>query len=333
MKRILAGIAVFLGVIGAVILLVPGLRYSLVGLRLAHDLQVGSSEPVHVRSLISSGTEIRPLTEEGLTVPTQSARPESYDLRFAMQETVEGAGAEAVLGYRITEVRSEQLGTTGGEGLLANSYRMRGLSTGLLANLTRLDGKPSRVLDEGRFSELLAGFWPGLPRTRVRPGSTWTGRWESALESGLLKDTPIRLQHRLNYKLVDFRQEGDLVVARVQVSGNIVPVAGGNVPEGTTLTGTGRVEGLVLLDVVTGRTVLADDRTAWSVVVRLEGQDIEVVQFSDRKSRVWRPRQVPDGQAGFEAPLPVPTGSGSPDGQASPPGAPPAPGAPARPAR
>jgi hypothetical protein len=326
MKRLVAGILVFLGVIAAVVLLVPDFRFSLIGLTLAHRLQTGASEPIHAMSLVSSGTEIRPLTEEGLTVPTQSARPESYDLRFAMQETVESTGAEEVLGYRVTEVRSEQLGTTGGEGLLANSYRMRGLPTGLVADLTRRDGKPSRVLDEGRFSELLAAFWPELPRARVRPGATWTGRWHSAVVSGLLKDTPIQLQHRLRYTLVDIRREADLEVARIQVAGNIVPAAAGQVPPGTVVTGTGRVEGTTLVDLATGRTVLADDRTAWSVVVRLEGQNIEVVHFSDRKSRIWRPRLVPDGQAGFEAPLPLPDG-GVPGGTGAPAQASPVPGA------
>jgi len=192
--------------------------------------------------------------------------------------------------------------------LLANSYRMRGLPTGLVVDLTRRDGKPSRILDEDRFSEILAAFWPELPRTRVRPGGTWTGRWESSVASGLLKNTPIQLQHRLRYTLVDIRREADLEVARIQVSGNIVPASAGKVPPGTVITGTGRVEGTTLVDLSTGRTVLADDRTAWSVVVRLEGQNVEVVHFSDRKSRIWRPRLVPDGQAGFEAPLPLPDG-------------------------
>ncbi len=188
------------------------------------------------------------------------------------------------------------------------------------------DGKPSRVLDEGRFSELLAAFWPELPRARVRPGATWTGRWQSAVASGLLKETPIQLQHRLRYTLVDIRREADLEVARIQVAGNIVPAAAGQVPPGTVVTGTGRVEGTTLVDLATGRTVLADDRTAWSVVVRLEGQNIEVVHFSDRKSRIWRPRLVPDGQAGFEAPLPLPDG-GVPGGTGAPAQASPVPGA------
>ena len=319
MKRVLLGVLVFLAVIAAVILLVPSLRLTLVGTALTRHLQVGQGDELSVMMVISGGNEIRPLTEAGLTIPTQNARPESYDLRLALQETVEGTGGEAVVGYRVTGVRSEQLGTTGGEGLTANTYRMRALPTGLVADLGLQQGHPSRILDPARFSEVLAAAWPALPGSLVRPGTTWSGRWDAPLPLPLLKEAPLVLQHRLRYKLVDFQQERDLQVARIQVSGDIVPAASGPVGPGLSITGTGRVEGTALLDVATGRTVLADDRTAWSVVVRDEGQGLEVVHFADRKARLWRPRVVPDGQAGFEASLPVPAGPGSPGTAPAPP--------------
>lgn len=318
MKRALAGVLIFLAVIAAVVFLVPALRLSLVGTTLRHRLQAGAPDDLSVMSVISGGNEIRPLTDQVLTIPTQNARPESYDLRLALQETVESTGKEEVLGYRVMGVRSEQLGTTGGEDLTGNTYQMRGLSTGLVTGLARRRGKASKVLDEARFSEILAAAWPALPRTLVRPGSTWTDRWDAPVHLRLLKETPIVLQHRMRYKLLAFDRDKDLQLARIQVSGDIIPGAGGEVDPGTVIAGTGRVEGIALVDVATGRTVLANDRTAWSVVVRFESEGLEVVHFSDRNSRLWRPRIVPDGQAGFEAKLPVPEEAGAPAPEGSP---------------
>ncbi len=317
MKRILAALAIFVMVIAAVIFLVPSLRLSLVGARLSHALQPRSQDTVNALSLLSTGTEIRSLTEEGLTVPTLNARPATYDLRLGLQETVQSIGAEEMLDYRVMAVHSEQLGTSGGRDLTGNSYRMRGWCTGLPVELSQRDGQASKVLDLAGFSQLLAAWWPALPRTLARPGATWTGRWEVPLDLGLLKDAQVVMQHRLNYTLVDFTRERDLLVARIQVTGNLVPQARGQVPAGAVVTGTGRVEGTALVDLATGRTVLADDRTAWSVVLRLPAEKIEVVHFSDRKSRLWRPRLVPDGHAGFKSTLPMPGGSAPEPGAAA----------------
>lgn len=315
MKRVLLALLLFVAVIGGIVFLVPEVRLGLIGTTLRHRLQRGATEEVAVMSILSTGNEIRQLTDQTggiLTIPTQEARPESYDLRMGLEETVENTGGEQVVRYRIHEVRSEQLGTTGGEDLTASVWLMRALPTGLVVNLSRQKGKESRVLDETRLSEILAAAWPGLPKGLVRPGATWNARWDAPLQLRLMKETSLLLQHRLTYRLEDFRTEGDLHVARILVTGEIVPTAAGEPQAGTALAGTGKVEGTVIVDVDTGRVVLANDRTAWSVVVRYEEEGLEVVHFSDRNTRLWRPALVPDGQEGFQATLPVPGESPSP---------------------
>lgn len=309
MKRVALAVLLFLAIVGAVVLLVPDIRLGLVGTTLRHRLQTGATEELAVMSILSTGNEIRQLTDQTggiLTIPTQEAKPESYDLRMSMEETVENTGGEEVLRYRVREVRSEQLGTTGGEDLTGGVWLMRALPTGLVVNLSRQKGKDSRVLDETRLSEILAAAWPGLPKGLVRPGSTWTARWDAPLVLRLRTETSLVLQHRLTYRLEDFRTEGDLHVARVLVTGEVVPTAAGEPEPGTALAGTGKVEGTAIVDVDSGRVVLADDRTAWSVVVRYQEEGLEVVHFSDRNTRLWRPALVPEGQEGFQATLPVP---------------------------
>lgn len=318
MKRLLLAVLLFVAVVGGVVFLVPDIRLGLVGTTLRHRLQPGSADELAVMSVLSTGNEIRQLTDQTggiLTIPTQEAKPESYDLRMGLEETVENTGAEEVLRYRIREVRSEQLGTTGGEDLTGSVWLMRALPTGLVVNLSRQRGQESRVLEETRLSEILAAAWPGLPKGLVRPGSTWTARWEAPLQLKLMKETSLVLQHRLNYHLEDFATEGDLHVARIRVTGEVVPTAASEQEPGTALAGTGRVEGTVVVDVESGRTLIADDRTAWSVVVRYTEEELEVVHFSDRTTRLWRPALVPDGQSGFRATLPVPgesPGAGAP---------------------
>jgi len=140
------------------------------------------------------------------------------------------------------------------------------------------------------------------------------------LDLSLLKKARVVLQHRMTYTLQDFVREKGLWAARIEVSGNLVPETRGEVPQGASVTGTGREEGTILVDLATGRTILADDRTAWSVVLRQPAEGVEVVHYSDRKSRLWRPRLVPDGYAGFKSELPVPEGGPSP----APAGVPPA---------
>lgn len=312
MKRLLLAILLFVAVVGGVVFLVPDIRLGLVGTSLRHRLQPGSADELAVMSILSTGNEIRQLTDQTggiLTIPTQEAKPESYDLRLGLEETVENTGAEEVLRYRVREVRSEQLGTTGGEDLTGSVWLMRALPTGLVVNVSRQKGQESRVLEETRLSEILAAAWPGLPKGLVRPGSTWTARWDAPLQLKLMKETSLVLQHRLNYHLEDFATEGDLHVARIHVTGEVVPTAAGDPEPGTALAGTGKIEGTVVVDVESGRTLLADDRTAWSVVVRYQDEGLEVVHFSDRNTRLWRPALVPEGQTGFQATLPVPGAS------------------------
>lgn len=309
MKRLLLAALLFIAVVGGVVFLVPDIRLALVGTTLRHRLQPGSADELAVMSILSTGNEIRQLTDQTggiLTIPTQEAKPESYDLRMGLEETVENTGSEEVLRYRIREVRSEQLGTTGGEDLTGSVWLMRALPTGLVVNVSQQKGQESRVLEETRLAEILAAAWPGLPKGLVRPGSTWTARWDAPLQLKLMKATSLVLQHRLNYHLEDFSTEGDVHVARIHVTGEVVPTAAGEPEPGTVLAGTGRIEGTVVVDVESGRTLVADDRTAWSVVVRYEEEGLEVVHFSDRNTRLWRPALVTDGQTGFQATLPVP---------------------------
>ncbi len=328
----MAALVIFAAVLAAVVLLVPGLRFSLVGARLSYDLQPGSQDKVNILSMLSRGTEIRSLTEEGLTVPDLKARPATHDLRLTLTETVRSAESEQTLDYRVVAVHSEQLGTTGGHDLIGGSYRVRVLPTGLLADVSQSQGKSSKVLDLAGVSQMLAAWWPGLPGTKVRPGSTWTGRWEVPLDLSLLKESQVVMQHRMTCTLQDFVREKGLWVARIQVSGNLVPQVRGDLPSGITVAGTGREEGTVMVDLVTGRTLLADDRTAWSVVLRQPAEGHEVVYYADRKSRLWRPHLVPDGYAGFNSQLPIPGGSSAPPSSGAPPvAAPPVAPAPANP--
>lgn len=315
MKRVFLALLLFSAVIGGIVLAVPDIRLGLIGTTLRHRLQRGATEELAVMSILSTGNEIRQLTDQTggiLTIPTQNARPESYDLRLGIEETVESTGGEEALRYRVREVRSEQLGTTGGEDLVGSTWLLRVLPTGLVAKLSRQQGKDSKVLDEARFSEVLAGAWPGLPKGLVRPGSTWTSRWDAPLKLRLMKETSLVLQHRLTYTLEDFRREGDLHVAHIRVTGEILPEAAGEPEPGTALAGTGRVEGTVFVDLATGRALLANDRTAWSIVVRYQEEKLEVVHFSDRNTRLWRPGYVKDGDAGFQGTLPMPGESPAP---------------------
>lgn len=312
MKRLALALAVLIALVGGVVLLVPDVRLALLGTGLRHRLQPGVTDEVAVMSILSTGNEIRPLTDQTggiLTVPTQEAKPESYDIRMGLEETVESTGGEDVLRYRVREVRSEQLGTTGGEDLTGSVWVLRAMPTGLVVNLSRQKGKDSKVLDETRFSQILAGAWPALPKGMVRAGSTWSARWDAPLRLHLAKETPLVLQHRLTCQLEDFRREGDLQVARLVVQGEIVPTVAGEPEPGTEIAGTGKVQGVAVVDVDSGRTLIADDRTAWSVVIRHADEGLEVCHFSDRTTRLWRPALVPEGDQGFEGALPVPGAS------------------------
>lgn len=301
MKRWLAAVLIFVAVVALTVVAIPQFRLTLLGAGLSRDLQPGSADDVMFVSVISTGSEIRPLSEGPAGLLPQMAQPESYDLRMTLEETVD---SPETLRYRVKEVRSEQMGTSGGEDLVGSVVLLRLLPGGLTAALAREKGPASEAVPDSMLAQALAAVWPAVPGGLLRPEGEWTGTWDVTVPAPLLEPGRLVLHHRLRYRMAEFHREGDRLMAPVQVTGEIVPRAEGEAPAGVTVTGTGRVDGTCVIDLATGKALIGNDRTAYSVAIRLQDQALEVVTFSDRQSRFWRPRIVADGARGFEPQAP-----------------------------
>lgn len=311
MKRTILIVVGLLLLAVALVFLVPSWHRALLGVTLRQHMQSGRADSIQVLSVILVGNEIREKGEMVNLVPSETVNPEVYDLRMELQEGVESSGSESSLLYELSAASSEQIGKTGCSDITGSVFRVRVPDTGLIASVTNTSKKNSKILDNVRVAQILASWWPGLPDKSVNVGSQWSANWEMPLEVPVIGQgaekaakATIKLQHRLNYTLDSIQEHQGMEVAKVLVGGEVVPLENGALPAGVSVYGTGRVEGSVLINLHTGYSIIADDRTAWSVVVRMEDENLEYVQYVDRKSRIFRPRLVPDGATGFEAKFP-----------------------------
>ena len=300
MKRIVWGIAIFILIIGAVVFCVPQYRQSLFGISLRSRLEKGHADNVMAVSYIMAGNEIRGLNEEENPYPNPEAVPEVCDLRFGATEIIESSGNTNMLRYKVSSAKSHQIGSSGAGGVTGSVYQLRLLPFGLPGSLTKLEGKDSQLIDDVKISEIMSAWWPGFPKERVFPGSTWSARWEAPMVMKVLDGKKIRLQHRLNYKLDKNSNEKSMSVAKIDFDGDISPIAPSDLPEGVKVIGTGKISGTAYVNIDNGVSILSDDSEGWSVVIRFMKDNMEYVQFSDRKTRIYRPRIMPHADAGFD---------------------------------
>lgn len=300
MKRVIWGIAIFILVIGTVIFCVPQYRQSLFGVSLRQRLEKGHADNVMAVSYIMAGNEIRGLSEEENPFPNPEAVPEVCDLRFGAAEIIESSGNTNMLRYKISSAKSHQIGSSGAGEITGSVYQLRLLPLGLPGSLTKLEGKESALIDDVKINEMMSAWWPEFPKERVFPGSTWSGRWDALMAMKVLDGKKIRLQHRLRYKLDKINNEKGMSVAKIDVEGDISPIAPSDLPEGVKVLGTGKISGTVYVNIDNGAAIVADDSEGWSVVIRFVKDDMEYVQFSDRKTRIYRPRIMPHADAGFD---------------------------------
>ncbi len=299
MKRVIIGIAVVCLLVVAVMVFMPGLRQDLFGAHFGYALQVGRTESVVGIAQLLNGVEMRPISKDGNVLPNPEVNPDIFDVRISMQESVQSVGGEEVLTYNVDGVESQQIGTAGASDMIGNQYRLRLSTSGLPIELVRTEGKSSHVFDDTRLEQFLASWWPGFPNKRVKKGANWSKRWNAPLTLNVLDGHKIDLQHEVRYELEDVKVQNGMNVAMISYKGEVKPSAK-DLPDQVEIGGTGVIEGKAYINITNGTTVVADERLVWSVVVRLLDEDMEVVQFSDRNSRLYRPRLVPNGDAGFQ---------------------------------
>ena len=298
-KRIFWGIAAVCFVILFFVIFMPDTSQNLFGTRLAHNLQAGRAENVVAVAQLLGGSEIRPISADGSVLPSANVHTENYDVRVSWKENIQSSGDEDVVMYSVDGVESEQIGTKGAGDLIHNAYRLRVHPAGLPIELKRTEGKSSRVLDDLRVLQMLGAWWPALPAQRVRKGDGWNGHWNVPFVVEVLNGKTISLRHDVQYYLDEVKADKGSSIAHVTYKGTVEPADWDTLPEGVEIAGTGMIAGDLYINTATGQTVVNDERLIWSVVVRLHKEGMEVVQFADRNSRIYRPRLLPHGDAGF----------------------------------
>ncbi|MBQ7568508.1 hypothetical protein IJT17_06870 [bacterium] len=298
-KRIFFGVAIVCVLIVGFVIFMPETRQELFGIRLAHSLQAGKAENVVTVAQLLSGTEIRPISEDGSVLPSSNVNTENYDVRLGLQESIQSVGSEDVVSYSVSSVESEQIGTSGAGDMIHNVYRLRLFPSGLPVELKRTEGKLSRAVTDLCMTQIMGAWWPEMPSKRVRKGDSWSGRWNVPYVLEVLDGKKISLCHEVQYFLDDVRSSKGLNIAHVTYKGTVAPADLGELPKDTEIAGTGMIAGEVYINVANGQSCLADERLIWSVAVRLRQDNMEIVQFADRNSRTYRPRYLPHGDAGF----------------------------------
>ena len=298
-KRIFVGLAAVCVLLLMVVVFMPDTYQRLFGARLTHALQTGRAESVVTVAQLLGGSEIRPVSSDGNVLPSANVNTENYDIRISFKESIQSTGNEEVVLYSVDGVESEQIGTKGAGDMIHNSYRLRLRPEGTPIELKRTDGNPSRALDDLRLLQILGAWWPAMPSQRVRKGDSWNGRWNAPFVLEVLNGLKINLRHDVHYYLDDIKADKGLNIAHITYKGTVEPADWGTLPEGAEIAGTGTIAGELYIDAASGKTLVNDERLIWSVVVRLQKEGMEVVQFADRNSRTYRPRVLPHGDAGF----------------------------------
>lgn len=304
MKRLLfifGGVALL---VGAVLLIFPELRLGLFGVSLPQRLQKGRLDQVSCVSMLMNAHEIRGLSENKSLEMDEDVQPDVYDLALGLLERVEIDGANPVVNYQVKEENLAQVGVHKPSRILNNIFSLRLGPQGAPIGFELLKGKFSSVLDNVRLTQLLAPLWIIRPAKRVAVGEEWSGRYKLEYALNTLNNKKVCLEHRMHYAIEEIKPENEIKLAKINYQGEISFAPLDSIPEGTEIDGRGRVKGTALMNLESGTVILADDRTTWVYAVRHTREEIEELSLYDRKSRLFRPKFVPKGAAGFKSIMP-----------------------------
>lgn len=290
--------------VGAVLLIFPELRLGLFGVALPQRLQKGRLDQVSCMSMLMNAHEIRGLSENKSLEMDEDVQPDVYDLALGLLERVEIDGANPVVNYQVKEENLAQVGVHKPSRILNNIFSLRLGPHGAPVGFELLKGKFSTVLDNVRLTQLLAPLWIIRPAKRVAVGEEWNGRYKLEYALSTLNNKKVCLEHRMHYSIEEIKPENEIKLAKINYQGEISFTPLDSIPEGTEIDGRGRVKGTALMNLESGMVVLADDRTTWVYAVRHQREELEELSLYDRKSRLFRPKFVPKGAAGFKSIMP-----------------------------
>lgn len=304
MKRFLFVAGGIAAVVLLALLVSPSLRMSILGISVPFKVQMGQAEPVRVMSMLLDAREIRGLSSKPNLDLDDSVQPNVYDLDLGLIEKAVKGTPEPVMHYEVKEEKLAQIGIKKPNQLLNDIFAMR-LNRGcIVSDSALIKGRTSSILDDARFGQCLAPMWICRPKGRVSIGEVWSGRWTLEYAVDALDGRRAILEHRMNYKIEDIKDEGPMRLAKIDYSGEIGIKPKDKLSENTELIGRGRTEGQAYMNMKTGNVVLADDHTVWMYAVRLLSEDIETVRLFERRSRAFRPLAMPKAAEGFGSAMP-----------------------------
>ncbi|MBQ7502774.1 hypothetical protein IJT93_08720 [bacterium] len=304
MKRFLfifGGVALLVAV---VLLIFPELRLGLFGVSLPQRLQKGRLDQVSCVSMLMNAHEIRGLSKDKSLEMDDDVQPDVYDLALGLLERVEIDGVNPVVNYQVKEENLAQVGVHKPSRILNNLFSLRLGAQLAPSGIELLKGQFSSVLDNVRFTQMLAPLWIVRPTKRVTVGEDWSGRFKLEYALNTLDNKRVCLEHRMHYAIEEIKPENDMKLAKINYKGEISFSPLDSIPEGTEVDCKGRIEGTALMNLESGAVILADDRTTWVYVVRHLQEELEELTLYDRKSRLFRPKFVPKGAAGFKSIMP-----------------------------
>ncbi|MBQ7529602.1 hypothetical protein IJT10_06830 [bacterium] len=304
LKRIFFVLGGVLAVFILVLVIFPEVRQAILGVRLVKDVPAGRLEPVSVVSMLMCAREMRGYSGEINFNMDDDVQPDVYDYAANLVESVSQGGNEPIVNYEIKEEKFAQVGANKPNLMVKNLYSLRLQPSGVLAGLELLRGRHSKLYDGVRMAQLLSPLWLAKPNKRVYLGQVWDGNYKLDYSLATLGKSEITLDHRLKYKLEEITSDNGMDLAKISYNGSIVVSPKEDCGPNIKIAGQGHIEGVAMLNLRSGSVVLADDRTAWGLVVRFIDKEVEDVNLFDRKSRIFRPLYVRNAGENFSSAMP-----------------------------
>lgn len=265
--------------VGVAALMDPTIRYPILGVSFARDLQaIKGSDPLTVMLSVESGLEMLP--EEDLD--EEPAVQDSYNLLMVLREEVQPQTKSATAVYAVEEMESEQWAWKEAK-LKELKARTDFTSHGIAQAPSVSVPKKSIMATNEVWTPLILSLWPKLPEGMQKAGATWQEQVPFEAEEPLTGKA-VKVNYNLVYKLDKFINTEKGILANLIVLGSI--------DEGTDVSDTvdvrGTFKGYILLEPESGRVYGGEYRIEERFMIKQP--DLPVLRRTTYQgARFWRP--------------------------------------------
>jgi len=236
-RLVVAGL-VMVGVLLAIVLMVPDLRVLVVGQRLAYRFQSAVYPRVGLQMILRHSREVRGETNEELGLPL------GEELVLELKEEIQPGQREQTIFYQCGEARTEADEVRQrGRRLSGTRLMARVLPQGGVVAAQAIEHKDELFFRSTALRPLFNSLWPPVPGGFVRPGTHWTTQLKVEVEDDTLSE-PITLSFNMEYTLERFVSEAGVRAADISWKGEIIALA--------PAVGTGNITGACLLGTDSG---------------------------------------------------------------------------------